>query len=32
MEKIGLPCELSVGPGGIEDQVKFFVKYLKPKG
>ena len=31
MEKIGLPCELSIGQVGVEDQVKFFVKYLKPK-
>jgi len=31
MEKIGLSCELSIGKGGVEDQVKFFVKYLKPK-
>jgi acetyl esterase len=31
MEKIGLSCELSVGKGGVEDQMKFFVKYLKPK-
>jgi acetyl esterase len=32
MEKIGLSCEFSVGKGGgVEDQVRFFVKYLKPQ-
>ena len=32
MEKIGLSCELFVGKGGgVEDQVKFLVKYLKSK-
>lgn len=32
MKKIGLSCELSIGKGGgVEDQVNFFVKYLKPK-
>lgn len=29
MEKIGLSCELSVGKGVVEDQMKFFVKNLK---
>ncbi len=33
MEKIGLSCELSVGKGiVVEDQLKFFVKNLQPKG
>ncbi len=32
MEKIGLSCELSAGKRVVEDQMKFFVKNLKPKG
>jgi len=33
MQKLGLSCELSVGKDVVaEDQVKFFVKHLKPKG
>ena len=32
MEKIGLSCELFAGKGGgIDDQMKFFAKHLKPK-
>ncbi len=30
MEKLGLSCEFSVGKNNVDDQVKFFVKHLKP--
>jgi len=32
MEKLGVECELFVGSGnGVDDQMSFFVKHLKPK-